>query len=74
MSNLETVHSFNPGVVVDGKLYEIPGWMWVLAFATAGIPWALEAVGTEEFKAAVDAWKLKRDVARLPSFTEGGGI
>lgn len=35
---------FAPGVVIDGRRVEPPGWVWVLAFARAGCPWAVEKV------------------------------
>jgi len=28
--------------------YAPPGWMWILAFALRGVPWALEMVGSGE--------------------------
>lgn len=34
--------SFAPTVMIDGRCYTPEGWMWVLSFALAGIPWAIK--------------------------------
>ena len=44
---------FAPGVVVDGHYLEPEGWMWVLAFALRGVPWAVE-------KASEPGYDLRR--------------
>lgn len=42
---MSEVEKFAPSVLMpDGVTVTVPGWMWVLAFATRGIPWALEQV------------------------------
>jgi len=43
------VTRFAPSVVVDGRTVQPEGWMWVLSFALAGVPWAVEAASTDEF-------------------------
>lgn len=43
------VTRFAPSVVVDGRTVQPEGWMWVLSFALAGVPWAVETASTPEF-------------------------
>ena len=40
---------FAPTVLIDGKTYAPEGWMWILAFAFQGIPWAVKKVLDPEF-------------------------
>jgi hypothetical protein len=44
------VTRFAPSVVVDGRTVQPEGWMWVLGFALAGVPWAVETASTDEFR------------------------
>lgn len=44
------VTRFAPSVVVDGRTVQPEGWMWVLSFALAGVPWAVETASTDEFR------------------------
>lgn len=44
------VTRFAPSVVVDGRTVRPEGWMWVLGFALAGVPWAVETASTDEFR------------------------
>lgn len=44
------VTRFAPSVVVDGRTVQPDGWMWVLSFALAGVPWAVETASTDEFR------------------------
>lgn len=61
-----------PGVWVDGKLYHVPGCMYVFAFAVAGVPWAVKALEDDPsiatkvkaWEAAHEAERLKAEVAR----------
>jgi hypothetical protein len=46
---MSTTESFNPGVMIDGDRYEVEGWMIILSFALAGIPWALEQADDPAF-------------------------
>lgn len=39
-----------PSVVIDGRTVQPEGWMWVLGFALAGVPWAVETASTDEFR------------------------
>ncbi len=36
--------SFNPGVMIDGRRVEVPGFMWIVAFASRGVQWAIDAM------------------------------
>jgi len=36
----------------SGETYAPPGWMWVLAFAIAGCPWAVAEIESGKF----DGW------------------
>ena len=38
------MEKFSPTVMIDGMTYTPTGWMWVLSFALAGVPWAVEQV------------------------------
>lgn len=40
----------------DGRVYAPPGWMYILAFALRGIPWAVEAALKPSFDAGVREW------------------
>ena len=44
------VTRFAPSVIVDGRTVQPEGWMWVLGFALAGVPWAMETASTDEFR------------------------
>jgi hypothetical protein len=57
--------SFNPGVVIDGVTYHPPGWMWVLAFASREIDWAVEATREPEFALTVSRWRHDQKVHEL---------
>lgn len=41
--------SFAPTVMVHGVAVTPEGWMWVLAYALAGVEWALETVRDPAF-------------------------
>ena len=42
---------FAPTVTMpDGRIVTPEGWIWVLGFALAGVPWAVEAASTLEFR------------------------
>jgi len=41
--------SFAPTVLIDGVTLTPEGWMWILSFALAGIPWAVRAAMKPEF-------------------------
>lgn len=58
---------FAPGVMIDGERYEPPGWMWILAFALAGVPWAVEEIKRDEpaFKALIRAWLREQKLQGL---------
>lgn len=45
--------NIKPGVVIDGQTYYPEGWMYILAFALKGIPWAIELIEKPECKAAM---------------------
>jgi hypothetical protein len=40
--------TMTPTVLVAGYTVKPAGWMWVLAFARAGVPWALKAVANDK--------------------------
>ena len=40
---------FHPHMIVDGRAVPIEGWMVVLSFALAGVPWAMEAADKPGF-------------------------
>jgi hypothetical protein len=48
-----TIH---PSVMIDGKRVEVPGFMFVLAFALRGIRWAIEEADKPEFREQVKEW------------------
>ena len=41
--------SFAPQVMIDGEAYTPTGWMWILSFALAGVPWALQTVTDPDY-------------------------
>jgi hypothetical protein len=45
--------NIKPGVVIDGQTYYPPGWMYVLAFALKGVPWAIKECEKEGFKETI---------------------
>lgn len=49
-----------PGVVIDGQTYQPPGWMWVLAFALRGVPWAVTMATSPDFQQQKQAWEAER--------------
>lgn len=53
--------TFAPCVMVDGRTFEPPGWMWVLGFALSGREWAIREAETEAFKAVMRTWLKARD-------------
>lgn len=40
---------FSPSVMIGGKVYVPEGWMWILSYALAGIPWAVKKCTDPEF-------------------------
>ncbi len=53
-STVET--TIQPSVLLpNGQTYTPPGWMWVLAFALRGVPWAVEEADKPEFRERVKA-------------------
>lgn len=46
-------------VVVDGRTVQPEEWMWVLGFALAGVPWAVETASTPEFRECCQAGMKK---------------
>lgn len=45
-----------PSVMINGRSYTPPGWMWIVAFAIGGAEWALKQVDTQEFHETVQTW------------------
>jgi len=43
------VERFAPTVVIDRKTVTPESWMWILAYAMAGVPWAIETAISEEY-------------------------
>ena len=43
------METFHPAVIIDGQTVHPEGWMYILAFAIAGIPWAIEEASKPEF-------------------------
>lgn len=43
------VETFSPSIVLHGRTVVPEGWMWVLAFALAGVQWAVDEASTPEF-------------------------
>ena len=59
------VESFAPSVIVDGKAYTPPGWMWVLSFALAGVEWAIREADTPEFRKVVRVWTVENQNRKI---------
>ena len=51
---------FNPSIVVDGHSVEVPGILWIFAFALRGVPWAVEEMRKPEVEAQLKAYLLKQ--------------
>lgn len=45
-----------PSVMIDGRSFTPPGWLWVLAFAVAGCPWAVEEASRPSFRARIQEY------------------
>lgn len=54
---MSTTERFAPTIVIDGRTVQPAGWMWVLGFALAGVPWAIKEAETPEFKARAAEWR-----------------
>jgi hypothetical protein len=50
------VSHFAPSVLIDGRSFQPPGWMWIWAYAMAEVPWAMKEAMTPEFRAQVNEW------------------
>lgn len=46
-------------LLANGETMTPEGWMWVLAFALRGVPWALRDTETPAFTAAVESWRRR---------------
>ena len=45
--------NIQPGIIIDNQTYYPPGWMWILAFALKGIPWAIQEMESGVHDAAM---------------------
>lgn len=54
-----------PTILIDGQTYTPEGWMWILAFALRGIPWALEAASKPEFEIIVKDYLIREHNTKL---------
>ena len=54
-----------PGVVVDGVTIHPPGWMYVVAWAMAGVAWAVEEADKPDFKERMRAWLTEQKRANI---------
>lgn len=43
------MEKMHPAVIIDGVTVYPEGWMYILAFAFAGIPWAIEEASKPDF-------------------------
>lgn len=50
------IESFSLSVLIDGRTYYPPGWMYIFAFTMRGIKWAMEEVEKPEFDKVVKEW------------------
>lgn len=65
MSKLEKIA---PSILLaNGETYVPEGWMWVLAFALKGVPWALEEADKPEFRAHIRTYMIKQQVTEIDS-------
>lgn len=55
---METMH---PAVIVDGVTVYPEGWMYILAFAFAGIPWAIEEAFKPDFLEIVRDYERRKN-------------
>jgi hypothetical protein len=56
------VTRFAPTIMLDGREVQPAGWVWVLAFALAGVPWAIAEAETAEFRSrCADAMRAMSD-------------
>lgn len=60
------VETFAPTVNVDGQTVTPEGWMWILAYGLAGIPWALETIKdpTFDLKGKIEAYNAHQQELR----------
>lgn len=58
--------SFAPKITLpNGQEYTPEGWMWILAFALRGIPWAITEASKPEFDAKIKDWYTRKQIAML---------
>ena len=60
MGEKQCSKSFSPGVMIDGKRYTPPGWMWVLSFALSGCEWAIKEADTDQFRERIRLWHVEK--------------
>ena len=64
--------TIRPSVLLpDGTTVHPPGWMYVLAFALRGIPWAVREVESGTVDRQADLWRAERNGG---AFQDGAGI
>ena len=56
---------FAPTIEINGETITPAGWMWVLAFALRGVPWALIEVRKPGFDKIITDWRNKQRVLVL---------
>ena len=57
--------TFSPSVVIDGRTIHPPGWMYILAMALRGVPWAVDEALKPEFDQTVKEWLRNQRNARI---------
>lgn len=64
--------TIRPSVLMpDGTTVYPPGWMYVMAFALRGVPWAVREVESGWVDRAADLWGAEREGK---AFQDGAGI
>jgi len=61
---------FAPKVVIDGATITPESWMWFLAFALQGIPWAVEEASKPGFKEQIANYYNRKKTYELTVLKE----
>ena len=55
-----------PGIMIDGQRVEVPGCVWIMGFALAGVEWAVKQMAEDpKIELQVKAWEAGRRLAAL---------
>jgi hypothetical protein len=65
LKGIPKMESIRPGVVINGKTFYPPGWMYLLAYAIRGFDWAIKDLEKSEVKQQIKDYLKEKKIDEI---------